>query len=70
MPEGFATHDVNITKRESRPWHGRTWEYVFYWTWTATPVMERVRSARRPPGSAPASDLRVLHEGGGTGTPA
>ncbi len=28
--KAFATHDVNITKLESRPWHGRTWEYVFY----------------------------------------
>lgn len=26
----FAAYDVNITKLESRPWHGRTWEYVFY----------------------------------------
>jgi len=28
--KAFAKHDVNITKLESRPWHGRTWEYVFY----------------------------------------
>ena len=28
--KAFAAHDVNITKLESRPWHGRTWEYVFY----------------------------------------
>lgn len=28
--KAFAEHDVNITKLESRPWHGRTWEYVFY----------------------------------------
>ncbi len=28
--KAFATHDVNITKLESRPWRGRTWEYVFY----------------------------------------
>ena len=26
----FASHEVNITKLESRPWQGRTWEYVFY----------------------------------------
>ncbi len=26
----FAAHEVNITKLESRPWRGRTWEYVFY----------------------------------------
>jgi chorismate mutase/prephenate dehydratase len=28
--KAFATNDVNITKLESRPWRGRTWEYVFY----------------------------------------
>ncbi|MHC1709892.1 MAG: prephenate dehydratase [Methanomassiliicoccales archaeon] len=28
--KAFAANDVNITKLESRPWHGRTWEYVFY----------------------------------------
>lgn len=28
--KAFADHDVNITKLESRPWRGRTWEYVFY----------------------------------------
>lgn len=28
--KAFATHQVNITKLESRPWRGRTWEYVFY----------------------------------------
>lgn len=28
--KAFAEHEVNITKLESRPWHGRTWEYVFY----------------------------------------
>jgi prephenate dehydratase len=28
--KAFAAHDVNITKLESRPWRGRTWEYVFY----------------------------------------
>ena len=28
--KAFASHEVNITKLESRPWQGRTWEYVFY----------------------------------------
>jgi prephenate dehydratase len=28
--KAFAAHHVNITKLESRPWRGRTWEYVFY----------------------------------------
>ncbi|MCX6650673.1 MAG: prephenate dehydratase [Methanomassiliicoccales archaeon] len=41
----FATNDVNITKLESRPWRGRTWEYVFYLDLDGDVKDEKVRMA-------------------------
>lgn len=43
----FADNGVNITKLESRPWRGRTWEYVFYLDLDGDVEDERVAAALR-----------------------
>ncbi|HPR98749.1 MAG TPA: prephenate dehydratase [Methanomassiliicoccales archaeon] len=43
--KAFASHQVNITKLESRPWQGRTWEYVFYLDLDGDAREERVAEA-------------------------
>ena len=56
--EPFATHGVNLLKIESRPIHGRPWEYQFYLDVEAE-VPEHMEHALKEVAEA-TSELRVL----------
>lgn len=55
----LAAHELNLTKIESRPIHGRPWEYLFYVDFEgniADPRVEQAFAAIRPK----TSEIRVL----------
>ena len=56
--EPFASHGVNLLKIESRPIHGRPWEYQFFLDVEAT-QLEQLEAALREIREA-TSELRVL----------
>jgi prephenate dehydratase len=41
----FALRDIDLTKMESRPLHGRPWEYMFYIDFVGSIKEERIRKA-------------------------
>jgi chorismate mutase/prephenate dehydratase len=43
--EGFAVHDVNLTKIESRPIIGKPWEYNFYLDFEGHKIEEKIQKA-------------------------
>jgi len=55
----FALRDLNITKIESRPLHGKPWEYLFYMDFEEREEHPRVQNALRHLGEL-ADFLRVL----------
>jgi prephenate dehydratase len=55
----FALRDLNMTKIESRPLHGKPWEYLFYLDFSAREDEPRVQNALRHLGEL-ADFLRVL----------
>jgi prephenate dehydratase len=56
--EPFAKHDVNLLKIESRPIHGRPWEYQFFIDVEASDVARLDQALNEARGAT--SELRVL----------
>jgi prephenate dehydratase len=55
----FALRDLNLTKIESRPLHGKPWEYLFYVDFLGRENEPRVKNALRHLGEI-ADFLRIL----------
>ena len=55
----FALRDINLTKLESRPWHGRPFEYLFYLDFIGRPDRAPGREALAQLGEY-TSSVRIL----------